>query len=331
VVLGANRPKPGLKAIYEGREARKPGGKYSRPSNAGYFIVLGAIVASLFAYHFVDEHDLSVQKHDVLAQQRAIKSTIGAEWLPLREVIEKYTLDAAGPFKGDFVDSEAAPTRWDFRSMPGLYLRMRLADVKDVASLRRAAAESQKDQFVGCLLRESNAAAARGEPDAGAFPDQPWNLGQAYTATRVLDESWTEGLKAADDKMQVRVYQEQYEKAAKVDMRVAAEMVRQAKFFLLVLDEDPTGEDAVKMADGGAPDEPSIQLAPHWSRVHVLDLRTKGELLRLRREGSASFLFAGEGSRVDDETKNAMQRQVNNCSLAQQVWAAVTAKADGGP
>ncbi len=328
MVLGANRPKPGLKAIYDGREARRPGGKYSRPSNAGYFVVLGAIVASLFAYHFVDEHDLSAQKHDVLAQQRAIKSTIGAEWLPLREQIEKYTLDAAAPFKGDFVDSEAA--RWDFRSLPGLYLRMRLADVKDVASLRRAAAESRKDQFVGCLLRESNTAAARGEPDAGAFPDQPWNLGQAYTATRVLEDTWTEGLKAADDKMQIRVYQEQYDKAAKVDMRVAAEMVRQAKFFLLVLDEDPTGTDAVKMADGGAPDEAALQLAPHWSRVHVLDLRTRSELLRVRREASASFLFAGEGARVDDETRSAMQRQVNNCSLAQQVWAAVTAKADGG-
>jgi hypothetical protein len=113
-------------------------------------------------------------------------------------------------------------------------------------------------------------------------------------------------------------------------MRVAAEMVRKAKFFLLVLDEDPTGTDAVKMADGGVPDEAALQLAPHWSRVYVLDLRTKGELVRVGREGSASFLFAGEGARVDEETRSAMQRQVNNCSLAQQVWAAVAAKADGG-
>jgi hypothetical protein len=129
--------------------------------------------------------------------------------------------------------------------------------------------------------------------------------------------------------MQLRVFEEQYEKAANVDMKTAAQVVKQARFLLLVLDEDSA--DAVKNADGGSVTEAALQLQPHWSRVHLLDLRTKSELLRVRRQGAASFVFAGEHPTTDEETRDALQRQVNNCSLANQVRAAISAKsADGG-
>jgi hypothetical protein len=317
-----NRPKPGLKAIYEGREARKPGGKYGRPSTGLYLFGVSAILGSLVVYHYVSEYQLDSQKRDLLAQQRAMKTTIGAAWFPLRDEIESYVLDAAKAYKGDFVDSEAA--RWEFRSAPGIYLRMRVAEAKDAASLHKGAADSQRDAFIGCFLREPNRAAAQGERDAGAFPEQPWNLGRAYTATRVLTDEWAEQVKAADDKMQVRVVEEQYEKASTVDMRTAAEVVKQAKFFLLVLDED--APEAAATADGGPIDEAALQMVPHSSRVHVLDLRTKSELFRLRREGNASFVFAGEHANADPETRNAMQRQVNNCSLADQIRVEIDAK-----
>jgi hypothetical protein len=344
---GANRPKPGLKSIYEGREQRKPGGKYGRPSTAVYLAGVSAILASLVAYKFVDDYQMDSAKRDLLAQQRAMKSTIGAEWAPLRGVLEKYVLDSAKAFPGDFVDSEA--TRWDFRSQPGIYLRMRVADAKDATTLRDAAAESQKDAFTACLLREANQGAARNEPDPPpgadegvafsalekkAFPEQPWNLGKAYAATRVLDDDWAEGLKAADDKMRLRVYQEQYAKAAKVEMKTVAEVVKQAKFFLLVLDEDP--DDPMELAkakqatDAGKLDESSVQLVAHWSRVYVMDLRNKQELLRLRRQGVAGFRFAGEHAPMDPETNAAMQRQVNNCQLANMVRSEIVAKGNDG-
>jgi hypothetical protein len=319
------RPKPGLKAIYDGREQRKPSGKYGRPSTALYLFGVSAIIGSLFVYHYVDEYQLDSAKHDLLAQQRAMKTTIGAAWFPLRDEVESYVLDAAKPYKGDFVDTEAA--QWDFRSAPGIYLRMRVADAKDPESLRRAAAVSQRDGFIGCFLREPNRA-AMGERDAGAFPEQPWNLGRAYVATRVLTDEWADQVKTADDKMQIRVVQEQYEKASTVEMKTTAEVVKQAKFFLLVLDEDPA--EAPKQPDGGAHDEASIQLVAHESRVHVLDLRTKSELLRLKREGNASFMFAGEHGATDPETRDAMQRQVNNCSLADQVRVEIEAKRSRG-
>ena len=50
--------------------------------------------------------------------------------------------------------------------------------------------------------------------------------------------------------------------------------------------------------------------------------------MRLRREGNASFIFAGEHAMTDPETRAAMQRQVNNCSLADQVRTAIEGKKD---
>jgi hypothetical protein len=293
-----------------------------------YLFGVSAILGSLVVYHYVSDYQLDAQKHDILSEQHAMKATIGAEWFPLRDEIESYVLAAAKSYEGDFVDSAAS--RWDFRSMPGLYLRMRVADAKDAASLRAAAAESQRDGFVGCLLREPNRAGAMGDRDGGAFPEQPWNLGRAYKATRVLTDEWAEQVKAADDKMQVRVVQEQYDKASAVDMKTAAEIVKQAKFLLLVLDEDGENASAAKPSDGGAIDEASLQLVAHPSRVHVVDLRTKSVVVRLRREGNAAFMFAGEHAMTDPETRDAMQRQVNNCSLADKVRAAIEEKRDGG-
>ena len=109
----------------------------------------------------MSDYQLDAEKRELLAQQRAMKTTIGAAWFPLRDEIEAYVLDAAKGYKGDFVDSEAS--RWDFRSAPGIYLRMRVADAKDTASLQRGAVGSQRDAFVGCFLREPNRA-AQGEP-----------------------------------------------------------------------------------------------------------------------------------------------------------------------
>jgi hypothetical protein len=41
----------------------------------------------------------------------------------------------------------------------------------------------------------------------------------------------------------------------------------------------------------------------------------------LRRSGGARFIQAGEHQVTDEETRDAMQRQVNNCALANMVEA----------
>jgi hypothetical protein len=312
----------GLASIREAREDRQRG-KYSRATPNMWLFVLLALVATLVVYRLIAGHTLDRDKHALLAKQRAVAATLGKEWFPLRDQLEKATLEAAATFQGDFVDSETA--RWDFRSLPGIYLRLRVAEAKDAASLRRAAAGSTKDSFAACLLREPNQAAARGEADASAFAEQPWNLRQAYAATRVLSDEWNDEVKEAGDDLRLRVFQQQYDKAIREEIPLAVEIIKRAQFFLLVLDEDP--EDARALADGGPVTEEQIQLVGHPARVHVVNLKNGNTLFRLRRSGEASFMFAGERAVTDLETRAAMQRQVNNCALAQQVQAAIATDA----
>jgi hypothetical protein len=312
------RKQPGLASIHKARQDRVRG-KFSRPTGSTFGYVGLAVLASLLAYRFFSGREIDGARSKLLAKQRAAEHELGSRWFPIRDRIESATLDAAKAFQGDHVDSDAI--YWDFRNQPGLYLRLRTADATDAESLRKAASESSKDGFTGCLLREPNAEAARGEPDAGAFAEQPWNMRQAYAATRILTPQWVSEVKEATDELRLRVFAQQYEKAIGTEIPLAADIVTRAKFFLLVLDEDV--DEARDSDAGGIITEEGLQLVAHPSRVHLLNLRSGREVMRLRRVGEASFVFAGEHHAVDDETRRAMQRQVNNCSLARQVEEAL--------
>lgn len=309
--------KPGLPSIHQARDDRARG-KYSRTSGNMWLAAAGAIIAALIGYRFLSGRELDLAKGALLAKQRAVAGALGPKWFPLRDRIEKLTLDAAAHFDGDHVDP--ALQGWDYRSKPGLYLRLRVAEAKDTETLRHAATNSAKDAFVGCFLREPNTAAAKGQADAGAFAEQPWNWRHAYEATRILTDDWVAQVKDAGDPIRLRIFEQQYEKAAAEEIPLAVDIVARADFFLLVLDED----DAAARAEGGAPPtEEALQEVPHFARVHLLDLRSGGkELLRLRRNAEASFVFAGEQPVSDPETLSAMKRQVNNCALAKAVDAA---------
>lgn len=286
------------------------------------FLLLAIVLLTcgFIAYKVVTDRELNQTKDKLYADQKAAQATVGAEWFPLRDKIEATVLDAAKEYKGDFVDPEAA--RSGFRSQPGVYLRLRVADAKDKASIRKLAPAAKRDAFAGCFLRESNERAARGEADAGAFPEQPWNLGQAYAASRVLDDEWTKDIGDAPDMLRLRLFEEQFDKALKDQLPLAARVVKNAQFFLLALDEDVP--QAATRVDGGAVTEEALQLFPHPTRVHVIDLKSGREILRVRRTGKAMAISAGDRTVSDPEMKDAMQRQVNNCDLAQQVQAAMT-------
>jgi hypothetical protein len=275
-----------------------------------------AVVAGLVAHKIVSERELGHDKGALLAKQRAVAATLGVEWTPLRDRLEGDVLEAAKTFAGDLVDPVAR--RWDFRSQPGIYLRMRVADATDAASVRRVAADAKKDAFAACLLREPNERGARGEVDGGAFADQPWNLGQAYAATRVLTDDWVREVRDSDDALRLRVFTEQYEQAVREQVPLAIDVVRRARFFLLVLDEDVP--EAAAFSEGGGITEAALQLVPHPARIHLFDLASGGrEILRLQRSGDARVIPAGERFVVDPETREAMQRQANNCALASRV------------
>jgi len=312
----------GLKAVHSARAERQKS-KYGKISGPVWLTAGGAVVVTLIIAYFVSDRSLGTAKDEILSQQRAAATTVGAEWFPLRDRLEKITLDAAASFAGDKVDAEAA--RWDFRSVPGIYLRMRVADAKDTTSLRAHAKESVKDAFTGCLLRQSNPALARGEPDAGVAPDQPWNLRQAYAATRVMTDEWVQEIKDATDKDRLRVFQQQYDKAKRAEIPLAIDILKRAQFFLLVLDEDVP--EALELSgDAGKITEEGLQQVPHPARVHIVNLKTGAELARLRKVGDAD-VRGGEGALRDPEVRAAVRRQVNNCALADAVWGDLRPKA----
>ncbi len=310
--------KPGLPSIYKGREDRQRG-RYSRATPGFWLWAAGGLVAILVGYRFVSGRQLESAKGELLSKERAVRSSIGATWFPLRDHIEGLTVDAGSRVEGDSVDRQAAS--WQFRSLPGLYLRLRVADARDVASVRHAATSSQKDGFVGCFLREPNAAASTGAADAGAFAEQPWNWQKAYEATRILTDEWTSEVEQAPDPLRLRVFEEQYDKAVSTEIPLAIDLVKRAQFFLLVLDED--SEEAKAAAEGGTVTVAMLQSTSHYARVHLWNLQTGKEVVRVRRAAEAGFVFAGEHEVSDPETLEAMKRQVNNCALAREVDRAI--------
>lgn len=318
--------KPGLPSVYKAREDRQRG-KFSRATPALLLWAGAGLVAVLVAYRIVSGRQIESAKGDLLAKERAVRSSIGPTWFPLRDRIEALTVQAASRVDEDSVDRQAA--RWDFRSLPGLYLRLRVADAHDVPAIRRAAFSSQKDGFVGCLLREPNAPAGAGDADGGTFAEQPWNWQKAYEATRILTDEWTAEVEDALDPLRLRVFQEQYDQAISTQIPLAIDLVKRAQFYLLVLDED---SDDPALADGGTVTLAMLQRTPHYARVHLWNLGTGKEVVRVRHSAEASFVFAGEHQVSDPETLDAMKRQVNNCALAKAVDRALasTSQPDTG-
>jgi hypothetical protein len=308
---------PGLASIARARGERASSGP--RWTTRAGFLAAGAVVLALIAHTVVGAHELNAGRQALLAKQRAVVATLGTEWYPLRDAIEGDVLLAAKPYEGDDVSGPARSGA--FRSQPGIYLRMRLADATTPERIRRVAADAKRDGFAACLLRERNERGLRGEIDGGAFAEQPWNLGQAYAATRILTPEWVQAVQEADEELRLKVFVEQYDKAIREDIPVAIDVIKRAQFFLLVLDEDvPEG----KPGDGGPITEESLQLVEHPARIWLFDLGSSHqEMLRLRRSSSARVVQAGERAVSDDETRDAMQRQANNCSLANLVTMAL--------
>ena len=305
----------GLKAITSAREERARS-KTGRVSGKTWLAGGAALVATMVIAYLFSDRSLSTDKEKLLAEQRAAVVTVGAEWFPLRDKLEAITLGAAKDYKGDLVDPEAQ--KGDFRNLPGIYLRMRVDAAKDTKTLREHAAESLRDAFTACLMKPAPIDADGG----GGVGGQPWNLRQAYQSTRVLEDVWANEVRESTDKLRLRVFEQQYEKAKRDEIPLAIDIVKRASIYLLVLDED-VPEAREYAGDAGKIDEEALQQVAHPARVVVVDLKSGAEIVRIRRSSSAGFVFAGEHAVQDPETLAAMRRQVNNCALANDVWAAI--------
>lgn len=300
---------------------------------------VGFAVFGIVYWRFA-EAELRNQKNAVMARQRAVAESIGKEGLALREKLEAWVGELAR------TDAEVIAPDIDLDAVargPGIYLRLRREDAKSPQALRSAAQRSLRDGFTSCMF-----VGRRGDPTQGtpcrtashcepgflcnewsvcAPPGQPFNLRLLYAALRVLTPEWTRELEEAGNDLAVRALEGDLEKVTKHDVPLAAEIVRRARYFTVVLDEEP---------EGGVPGLPEgeekldetleqrLQHEPHFARVGIWDVQSERLLASVRAEAAGRFVWAGRQPIEEHKIRRAQQRQANNCALAVEVRERIT-------
>jgi hypothetical protein len=323
----------GLVAVEESRERRK---QMRIPAIPGRFWLWTATILAAWAifYWRTTQGEIESRKAKLLAQQRGVVAELGPNVLPLRDRIEAWVLGLAKPYTDDRITDEARALK--FASVPGIYLRVRLADAGDVKTLRRASDDSLRDAFTGCLYQEPNVDPASGPPckatrdcPKGTFcneadhcvaPAQPYNMRAAYRGIRVLTEEWTVRLRTADNDKEMLLLEREYDTSVHDDIPLAIDLLTRAQYLMVVLDEAPEGKRTLPVEE--------LQKLPHSARAALYNLKSDKDepLLRIRRDVDATFVPAGESSPRDQRILDAQQRQVISCQFALLVKAALAAR-----
>lgn len=326
-------------AKYEGRRAIV----FGRVRLSGvppHFWLWSLTAIGLFSvvYWRIAQGHLESMKAQVMAKQRAVARTIGPSILPFRDKVERWAAELAGPYPGDQLASGAAYEQ--IRQSPGVYLRLRLENAKTSKSLRKAAAVSLHDGFTSCLFLNKDAGdVTQGPPckttsqcqpgklcnewDVCRDPPIPYNMRLAYRTLRVLSNEWTDDLHKTTSELAVSAYDRDLDSVTRYDVRIAAEILARSKYFTLVLDEDPAGGLPKELPDAGETPEERVQRVGHPARVGIWDLSSGQQVLRLRSEASGEFVQMGKHVVRDPAILAAQARQVNACSLALSVRAAL--------
>jgi hypothetical protein len=338
----------GLPSLNEAREQRRRAlvsGKARIYGGSPQFWLWTALLIAAFAviYWKYALGQLESQKSAVMAKQRAVMQTLGPRIIPFRDRVENWVLELGADGLPNVVGQGASLEA--IANGPGVYLRLRLANAKDVPSLRRAAARSLRDGFTSCLFvrrEDTDGAPCKSPSDCTggllcndwsvcARPSQPYNLRLAYRTLRILSSEWTDDLHQATTDLSVRAFELDLDAVTKNDVPVAAEMLTRARYFTALLDEEPpTGLPAAMdhaRDERAESEEERLQRAPHVGRVGIWDVRGGQLLARIRAEAAGEFVPVG--SRVVDSPRilAAEQRQVNSCALALEVKEAIVAAA----
>lgn len=300
-----------------------------------------ALATFIIVYWKFAQGKLESQKSAVMAKQRAVMHTLGPKIVPFRDHVEAWVSALARDGQANEV---VAGTALDaVANGPGVYLRLRLANAKDVAALRSAAARSQRDGFTSCLFvrhEETEGKACKSPSDCTggllcndwsvcARPSQPYNLRLLYRTLRILSSEWTDELHQASTDLAVRAFELDLDAVTHNDVPVAVEVLQRARYFTAVLDEDPPDGLPVALARARGEREESpeerIQRAPHVARVGIWDVRASRLLVRVRTEAAGEFIPVGDRGATGPETLAAQQRQVNSCAIALDVKEAISA------
>jgi hypothetical protein len=277
-----------------------------------------------------------------MAKQRAVMQTLGPKILPFRDRVEAWVMQLAGPGLPNVVTP--GTTLEAIAAGPGVYLRLRLANAKEVGTLRTAAARSLRDGFTSCLFvrhEETDGKFCKSPSDCTgglvcndwsvcARPSQPYNLRLAYRTLRILSPEWTDELHQASTDLSVRAFELDLDAVTQNDVPAAVELLARARYFSAVLDEDPpSGVPPPLPREKGRSEESQeerIARVPHAARVGIWDVRNGQLLLRVRATAGGDFVPMGAArAAASPETLAAEQRQVNSCALALEVKEALAA------
>jgi hypothetical protein len=341
----------GLPSVAEARRARK---RLTRMPGRFWLWSGVVLVAGFVIWWKREEGEIQRMRSELLARQRATVAELGPRWFPLRDKIEAWTIKCATGTE-EVID-EPTLRSWDFRSLPGIYLRLGLQDAASPQSIRKAARRSLRDGFTACLLLVENPNPLAGpacESNKDCPPRQhcnefercseyaqPYSLRLAYKTMWLLTDEWVDEINATTKELTMRGAVASFDDWNTYDIPVAADLLTRAKYFLAVVDEPAPADDA-EPADGGAPaheprgeeqpaDEddptgpavsPSIPTAPHPARVCAWRLEDDRQVLAIRRHAAGRFV--GGATSVDAPTMAARQRQANSCALALEVRAAL--------
>ena len=327
----------GLPSLNEARAERRrafAAGKVrlrAMPPQFWLWTLLG-MAAFAVTYWRITAGQLESQKAAVMAKQRAVSKTLGPRIQPFVENIERWSRELAGPWGGEAINQKAS---WDLIAhKPGVYFRLLLDDASDKAKLVRAATASLHDGFTSCFFIgdpgnvategpkcQKNADCAPGllcnDWEVCTRPPRPYNMRLAYRALRVLTSDWTNQLYNASNDLEVRAEERDLEQVTRVDVPVAIELLQQAKFATIVLDESPAP--AVLQANGTLPGEsPSarVQRLAHMARVGIWDLSQSRNIVRWRGLAEGRLVSAGRPVQIGPETAASSARQANSCMLA---------------
>lgn len=316
----------GLPSIQQARDARAEG--KTRWPSPKFWAYAGLILAITGILHWkATDADVERTKQRLLADQRGKVAEFGPRWFPLRQRIEGWVSALAKDAGPEVIDREAL-AQWDFRTRSGIYLRLRAEEAQTPEDIRTGARDSLRDGFTACLMRVPNGSATAGkeckrtrdcpmrefcnEQDHCARPAQPFNLRVAYRTMHILTEDWVREVQASDSELRTRLYVTNYEDAVRDELPLAADLLIEAKYLLVVLDETPKGT-PVPAADAGTMAE-AVQGLPHAARVAVYRLSDDKLLLRVRRDSGGELI--GIAPQADPEVLAARQRQANSCALA---------------
>lgn len=275
---------------------------------------------------------LESQKSAVMAKQRAVAKTLGPRIQPFVDSIEQWVRELAAPWSGEFI---APQVSWDaVAHKPGVYFRVLMEDASDKSKLEKAATASLHDGFTSCFfVGDSGAVATEGPKcqknadcapgllcndwEVCTRPARPYNMRLAYRALRILTSDWSNHLYGATNDLEVRADERDLDQVTRVDVPVAIELLQQAKFATVVLDEAPLPD--VWQANGALPQESKVervQRLAHWARVGIWDLTSKQLLVRWRGSAEGRLVSAGKPVQLGPDTEAARARQANSCMLA---------------